>query len=415
MLPSLALVQLDTLSMEQLANNALTNAKLATHPMELALLVLIPSEETAIKIVNASLVSMIQDQLTALLAQLLANPAPMELDAHHAMPLNSEILPAASAHASMDIMNFTMLINPVPAKSAALNALHAQLPQLHAHHAMPQETDTLELILQDVKLAFVNLDTILLLMVHAFNQTAMLIPSALNANKDLNFAFNALPQRTELLSFQKAFVFAWMDSMLIQLTTVSHALRDVFFALQQLTAQAVLLWPLLMELDHVHAHQRLTSLYLLKELVIVLLVDLIAVFVLMPILAQLAYHHSPRLLTTNVFAQPRTSSTQPVNVFHAQLDANHALQQLTAADVLNHLSFKELFVKLTVMMDLLLLDQFAKDAQLDAYNALKTLFASIVLMVFTCITVPATVFVLQEPLEIAHQATGIVFLAILHA
>jgi hypothetical protein len=95
-------------------------------------------------------------------------------------------------------------------------------------------------------------------------------------------------------------------------------------------------------------------------------------------------------------------------VFHAQLDVNPALPQLTVVDVLSHSSFKEPSVKPAVMMDLLLLDQSAKDAQLDAYNALKTSSASTVLMASTCTTEPATAFALLEPLEIAHQVTGTV-------
>jgi hypothetical protein len=340
----------------------------------------------------------------------------MELAAHHAMLHSSETLQEAFAHASTDTMNFTMPINPVPAENVLLNVKHVQLHPPHAHHAISQEIDSLELMLQDVKLAFANLDSTPLLMVHVFNLTAMLILSVLNANKDLNYVFNAWPQKTELLNFQKAFVFVWMDSMLMLVTTVLHAHVDVYSALQQLTVQAVLSWPLLMqlELELAHALQRPTSLSHQKELVTVLLVDPIAMSVLMPIPAQLVFHLSLRQSITNVSAQQRTSSITPVNASHAQLDVNHALQQLIAADVLNHLCFKEQFVKPTAMMDLPLLDQSAEDAQLDAYNALKTSSASTAPMVSTCTTVPATAYALQELLEIAHQATGTVSHATLH-
>ena len=57
-LPSLALVQLDTISVELLASNVLTNAKPAVHPTEPVQLVLIHFIETATKTVNALLVSM---------------------------------------------------------------------------------------------------------------------------------------------------------------------------------------------------------------------------------------------------------------------------------------------------------------------------------------------------------------------
>lgn len=310
----------------------------------------------------------------------------------------------------MDTMNFTMPINLVHAEYALLNVLHAQLHPPHAHPAILGEIDSLELMLQDAKLVFANLDTTPLLMDHVFNPTVILILSALSASKDLDFVSNVWPQGTESLKIQKPFVSVWTDSMLMLTIPVSLALVDACSAPQLLTAPAVLFWPLLMELElePAHAPQRPTSLSQLKVPVIVLHVDPTAMCVLIPIPAHPVLPLSPRPSTTNVSAQQRTSSIVLVNVFHAQLDASLAPQQLTAADVLSHLCFKEQSAKLAVMMDLLLLDQCAKDAQLDACNALKTLSASTALMASTCTTVPATAFVLLEPLEIAHQVTGTV-------
>jgi hypothetical protein len=303
--PSLALARTDTSSMEPLVSNALTNAKTAAHPTEHALPALTLSAETATKIVNALLDSMILDQLTVLPAHPLAYHAQTELAAHHAMPLSSETSQAAFAHASMDTMSFTTLINRAPVENALLNVLHAQLHPLHAHHAILIRIDSLESMLQDVKLVFVNLDTTPLLMDHVFNLTVILIPSALNASKDLDFVSNVWPQGTESLSIQKPFVFVWMDSMLMLTIPVFHALVDACSALQLLTAQAVLFWPPLMELElePAHAPQRPTLLSHLMVFAIVLLVDLTAAFASMPIPAQLAFPLSPRQSTTNASVQ----------------------------------------------------------------------------------------------------------------
>ncbi len=168
-------------------------------------------------------------------------------------------------------------------------------------------------------------------------------------------------------------------------------------------------------MEAAHAQQRHSLQYLHKELVTVLPVDLTAVFVLTPTLVQAASHHSPKLLITNVFAQQRITLTEPVNVSHVQLDANHAHQPLTAANVLSHLSFKALFAKPTAMTASLLLDQSAEDVPPDVFNALKTLSASTALIISTCTMEPATAFALLEPSETAHQVTGTVFLATLLA
>ena len=348
-----------------------------------------------------------------MLVQQPANHASVELAVLHAMPLNSEPLQEVFVYASMDTMSFIMPINRELVENAVLNALHAQLLQLPAPLAIPQGIDSLELILQDVKLVFVNQDITPFLMAHVSNPTVMLILSVPNANKVLDFAFNAWPQETESLNTLKAFVFAWTDSMLTQPITVLPVLLDAYYALQPLTVQAVLSWPLPMEMEAAHAHQRHTLLYLHKELVTVLPVDLTAVFVLTLTLAQAASHPSPGQLITNVFAQQRTLSTEPANVSHAQLDANPAHHPLTAANASNPLSFKALFVKATAMTASLLLAQSVKDVPLDAFNALKTSSASTVLMDSTCTMEPATAFVLLEPSETAHQATGTVSLATL--
>ncbi len=213
--------------MELLARSAPTNAKPVPHPMEPVQLALIHSVGTATKTVNALSASMTLVQLTVLLVQQLAKHASMELAALHAMPLNSETLQEAFVHASTDTMSFTMLTNREPAKNAALNALHAQLLQLHALLAIPQGTDSPELMLQDVKLVFANQATTPLLMAHVFSPTVILIHSAPNANKDLDFVFNAWLQETESLKTLRLFVSAWMDFMLTQAITVLLVLPDV--------------------------------------------------------------------------------------------------------------------------------------------------------------------------------------------
>lgn len=138
----------------------------------------------------------------------------------------------------MDIMSFTMLTNQEHAGLAALNALPAQLPPLPAHLAMSPRTELLELMPLAAKLAYVKLDTTPLLMDHAFNLTVMLILSALNANPALSFAFNALPQRTELSSSPKASVFVWTASMPTPRTTVLPAQLDAESAHQLPTVPA---------------------------------------------------------------------------------------------------------------------------------------------------------------------------------
>ena len=86
----LAHAQLVTSSMEPPASNALTTVRPAARPTEPAPAVLIQQKEISLKIASASMASMTQAQLTALLARPLALLAPTELAALLAMPQSSE-------------------------------------------------------------------------------------------------------------------------------------------------------------------------------------------------------------------------------------------------------------------------------------------------------------------------------------
>jgi len=108
--------------------------------------------------------------------------------------------------------------------------------------------------------ASASLDILPLLMDLVFNPTVMLILSALNVSKDLNFAFNVLLPRIESLSFLKVSVFVWMDSMLMLIMSVFHVEMDAESAHQLLTVLLVLLWQLPAETECAHALKRLTSL-----------------------------------------------------------------------------------------------------------------------------------------------------------
>lgn len=147
----------------------------------------------------------------------------------------------------------------------------------------------------------------------------------------------------------------------------------------------------------------------------VLHVDHTALLVLMPIPAPLALLHSPKLSTISASALLRISSTLLGNVCPVLLDAKPAPLPTTVVGVLIPWSSRVQFAKLTATMASLLLVQSAEDAQLAAFSALKTSFASIALMVSTCTTVLATVSALLVPSETVHQPTGTVFLATLHA
>ena len=79
---------------------------------------------------------------------------------------------------------------------------------------------------------------------HASNQTATLIPSALSANKGSDSASNALPLKTELLSFLKASASVWMGTTQMPITTVFLAQVDAWSASQPPFAQVVLPSPI---------------------------------------------------------------------------------------------------------------------------------------------------------------------------
>ena len=78
----------------------------------------------------------------------------------------------------------------------------------------------------EILLAYAILVSFLLKMDLAFNQTAMLIPSAHNVNKGSNSASNVLLLKTESLNFLKAFVYAWTDSTQTSITIVFPAQVD---------------------------------------------------------------------------------------------------------------------------------------------------------------------------------------------
>lgn len=143
--------------------------------------------------------------------------------------------------------------------------------------------------------------------------------------------------------------------------------------------------------------------------------DHTALLVLMPTPAPLALLHSPRLSTISVSALLRITSTLLDNVCHALLDARPALLPTTVPSVSTPWSSRARFARLTATMASLLLDQSARDAQLAAFSALKTSFASIAQMVSTCTMEPATVSAQLVPSAIAHQPTGTVYPATLHA
>lgn len=188
----------------------------------------------------------------------------------------------------MDTTSSISRTKPEFAEPAVKNAKPAQLPPLPALPVIPPETEFWESTASEDLPVSASLDTSPLLMDHAFNLTVMLILSALNASKDLNFAFNALPQRTESSSSLKASVFVWMVSMPMPTTNVFLAEMDAEFAHQLLTVLLVLPWQLPAETEFVLVLKRPISLFLLTVLDIALLVDLTAMSVLMLVLALLA-------------------------------------------------------------------------------------------------------------------------------
>jgi hypothetical protein len=102
-------------------------------------------------------------------------------------------------------------------------------------------------------------------------------------------------------------------------------------------------------------------------------------------------------------------------VFHVPVDAIFVLQILFVHNVFLLSFCKVMFAKTPAIMDSQLLEINVLDAQLDAFNVLKILFAIIVLITYSCIKVVASISVQQELLEINLQEIGNVFHATLHA
>ena len=181
----------------------------------------------------------------------------------------------------MDTMSFTMLIRPELAELAVLNAPPVPSLPLPALLAIPPRTELLVLMLLGVKLVSVKADTILLLMDHVSNQTAMLILSALSASRVSSCVFSAWLQRTESSSFPKASVSARTDTMLTAGTTVSLVHQDAEFAHLPPTAPAASLLPHHPPMDNATVPPKPTSPSLPMELDIVLLAVPSAQLVLM--------------------------------------------------------------------------------------------------------------------------------------
>jgi hypothetical protein len=177
---------------------------------------------------------------------------------------------------------------PEFAEPAAKNAKLAQSPQLPALPAIPQETDFSELTVSEDLPASVFQVTSPLLMDHVSNPTVTPILSALNASKDLSFAFNVLPPRTESSSSPKASAFVWTASMPMPATNVFLVEMDAESAHQPPTVQLALPWQLPAETESAHAHKGPSSLSQPTVLDTALLADLTATFVLMPAPALLA-------------------------------------------------------------------------------------------------------------------------------
>lgn len=121
----------------------------------------------------------------------------MELPVLHAIQVNSEALMVLFAHAWLDIMRCIMMIRVELARNVILNVLLAQSVPLLAHHVTPREIESLEWMITDIKLVSASPDITQLVMVAAFKAIVTPIPTAVNANKDLNFAFNVFLQRIE--------------------------------------------------------------------------------------------------------------------------------------------------------------------------------------------------------------------------
>lgn len=284
-----------------------------------------------------------------------------------------------------------------------------------ALHVMPPKTESLELITMDNKLVSVNQDTTQLLMVHVFNPTVTPIPSAPNANKDLNSVFNVLPPSIESSNFQKVPVSACLDITQMLTILVFLVLLAVVSVHQLLNAFHVFLCLLPMVMDLAAVLLKLISLSHLMELDIALNVELIVLLVLMSILAPHARLHTPKQLITNVSAQPETMLLLMETVYLAPMDVKNVQQPITVQAVSVLFFFKEQFVNLDVMIALLPLDLSVLDVQKVVKDVLKIRSAITVEMVSSCIKEIATMFAQLELLVINPLEAGYVLLAINHA
>ena len=152
---------------------------------------------------------------------------------------------------------------------------------------------------QEDRLVSAWLDTTPLSTGPASSPTAMPILSAPSASKALKSASSVWPQRRELSSYPKASACVRMGTTPTPTIPVLNANQDVESADLPTTVQFVCHCRFPMEMDHVPAPTRLTSLFLLMESGIVLLAEptVFSAWMLLP--APLARLHTPRLLTTN--------------------------------------------------------------------------------------------------------------------
>jgi hypothetical protein len=211
--------------LEQHALFALLLAKHVQPLLELASHVSMLILEISARIANASMDTSITMRSIALNAHQLARHAHQLLPALLVLPIAIEFSKEMYALVLLDTMSYTTLINQEHAKNVILNVLLAMYLLLTASLVIQLKIEFLELTSMVIQLVFVILVFILLKMGHVFNLTAMLIHSAHNANKGLNFASNVLPLKTESLNFLKVFVFAWMD--FIQTSTIIVSLAQV--------------------------------------------------------------------------------------------------------------------------------------------------------------------------------------------
>ena len=147
-----------------------------------------------------------------------------------------------------------------------------------------------------------------------------------------------------------------------------------------------------------------------------LLVELTVSHVKMLQLVLLAKIHTQKQLTTNVFALLNILLMQVIPANLATLDVKSVQDLPIIVKVVSILLFfKEINVKLVVIMVSLILEMFVKDVLQDVLSVLKILSATIVLITSTCIKENVTLSVLLEPLEIDQAETGSVLLATLPA